>query len=482
MEFTSECRPLAVFKFFELLSSVPHGSGNTKQISDICVDFAKKRGLEYYQDDLNNVIIYKAASKGRENSEPVIIQGHLDMVCAKEPDSDIDMSKEPVKLMIEDGYLKACKTSLGGDDIIAVAIALAVLDDDTLSHPPIEAVFTTDEETGLFGAAGLDASKLKGRRMLNIDSEEEGVFTAGCAGGVRANCSIPVKREKAENCVFFNVTVGGLMGGHSGVDIDKERANSNKMAARFLHGAAKKIPFGLCSLCGGQFDNVITNKTAAVAAVPEKYKSEFESLVSEYDRIFKNELSASDPGVKIECAEIKTDKDPVCAEDTAKILKALFLMPQGVQHMSMHIKGLVQTSLNMGVLALEDDAVKFSFSIRSSIKTQKEALLSKVTELTELFGGTVETHGAYPGWEYAEVSPLRDTVLKAYRDVYGKDGVVSATHGGLECGLFADKIPGIDCISYGPELHDVHSVRERLGIASVERIYKLTCRTLQLLD
>ena len=483
MNFTENCRPLSVFRFFELLSSVPHGSGNTKAISDICVDFAKKRGLEYYQDELNNVIIYKKGSSGKENAAPVIIQGHLDMVCAKNPDDPKDMSKEPIKLVIDGEYLRADNTSLGGDDTIAVATALAILDDDTLSHPPIEAVFTTDEETGMYGALGLDASRLKGKRMLNIDSDEEGVFTVGCAGGMRTNCEIPVTREKfGDGLAAYTVMIFGLLGGHSGGEIDKERGSANKLMGRFLYNAAVNMPMRLISLEGGTFDNVICVKTTATVAVSELDADRFEALALSYDKIYKNELLTSDPGVTLTFDRADCKESTVTLPDTQKVLKALYILPYGVQNMSMDIKGLVQTSLNLGILKLTENSLKYSFLIRSSVATQKNELYERVKTVTELFGGTIKKHSDYPEWAYKKVSPLRDAALEAYRRVYGGEAVITATHGGLECGFFASKIPGLDCISYGPELHDIHSERERLGIPSVGRIYDLTCRILEILN
>lgn len=482
MEFPEKCKPLSVFRFFEELSSVPHGSGNTRAISDKCVEFAKRRGLLCCRDEFNNVIIYKDGSEGRENEEPVIIQGHLDMVCAKHPDDPTDMSVEPITLVVDGDYLRAENTSLGGDDTIAVAMALAILDSKSLSHPPIEAVFTTDEETGMFGAAGLDASRLRGKRMLNIDSEEEGVFTVGCSGGMRANCEIPVKREKyGDGLVSYTVTVSGLLGGHSGCDIDKERGSSTKLISRFLYKASKLMPLRLIDLQGGEFDNVIPSKTTAMVAVSGIDSDKFEKLSAEYDGIYKHELSVSDPGVTLNACKSNGKGDTVTVKDSEKLLTALYIMPQGIQNMSSDIKGLVQTSLNMGIIKLEKDSLKYSFAVRSSVLSQKKELLDRITAITELAGGSVSTHGEYPGWEYKKVSPLRDAALAAYRDVYGGEAVITATHGGLECGLFADKIPGLDCISYGPELHDIHSVNERLGIASVKRIYDMTCRILELI-
>ena len=479
MKFSSLYEPKKVLDFFELLSSVPHGSGNTKQISDICVDFAKKRGLSYVQDEWNNVIIRKPGSKGKEDLEPVILQGHLDMVCAKLPDDPVDMSVTPVKLCCDGTWLYAENTSLGGDNIIAISTIMAILDDDTLVHPPIEALFTTDEETGMFGANGLDASHLKGKRMLNLDSEEEGVFTVSCAGGVRANCTLPVKRGSVSDAVCYEITVGGLLGGHSGMEIAKERGNSNKLAARLLFDAAKLFGIRLCALEGGVFDNVITAKTTATVAVDRKNAAEFEKFIVKYDAIYKNEYASSDPGVYVTAEKTEYKGEAVTAEDTERALRCLFILPQGVQTMSVDIPGLPQTSLNMGILKLDENELKFNFSIRSSVRTKKEELYKKVETLVTVCGGSVEPKNSYPEWAYRKDSPVRDTALEAYREIYGKEGIISATHGGLECGLFSDKIPGLDCVSFGPEMYDVHSVRERLNLASAERIYKLVCLILE---
>ncbi|MBQ1847792.1 MAG: aminoacyl-histidine dipeptidase [Clostridia bacterium] len=482
MKFSSLYEPKKMLEFFELLSSVPHGSGNTKQISDICVDFAKKRGLSYVQDEWNNVIIRKPGSKGKEGLEPVILQGHLDMVCAKLPDDPVDMSVTPVKLCCDGTWLYAENTSLGGDNIFAIASIMAILDDGTLSHPPIEALFTTDEETGMFGANGLDASNLKGKRMLNLDSEEEGVFTVSCAGGVRADCRIPVTRESPDGSAFYLVTVGGLLGGHSGMEIVKERGNSNKIAGRALYEAAKRFGIRLCGMSGGKFDNVITMKTEAVVAVDMSEAAEFEEFIRNFDKILKNEYSSSDPGVYITAEKTKYEGGAVNAADTERALGCLFVLPQGVQSMSVEIPDLPETSLNMGVLKLGETELKFGFSIRSSVRTRKEELYNKVETVVKLCGGAVSPRNSYPEWAYKKHSPVRETALEAYKELYGKEAVISATHGGLECGLFADKIKDLDCVSFGPELCDVHSVRERLNLPSAKRIYDLVCLILAKLN
>ena len=476
----SDLEPKKVFEFFELLSSVPHGSGNTKVVSDLCVDFARARGLEYYQDEYNNVIIIKGATAGYENSEPVILQGHLDMVCAKEPDDPTDMAVTPITLAVDGDWVHAVGTSLGGDDGIAVAMALAILDSNELQHPRIEAVFTTDEETGMDGAVGLDVSPLKGRRMLNLDSEEEGVLTCGCSGGARVDCDIDAEREEAgDGYARYFLKITGLKGGHSGCDIDKGHGNANKLMGRFLYSAAEQFDLRLVHMAGGRFDNVITPEATAEIVVPATEAAGFEAFAKAFDGIYKNEYSAADSGIVL-TAE-KTDGSDLCVTrtDTNRILTALLILPQGVREMSMDIKGLVQTSLNLGILRLEDAGFHCSFSVRSSILTQKDMLIQNVRACVECVGGRVSVRSAYPGWQFAKVSPIRAIVSDVFAEVYGKPAGITATHGGLECGLFIEKLPGLDAVSFGPDLRDIHSVRERMNIPSVQRMYKAVCEILK---
>lgn len=479
MNILKNAKPKKVFEYFELLSSVPHGSGNTKQISDLCKDFAEKRGLSYIQDSLNNIIIFKNASKGYEKVEPVILQGHLDMVCARDSDCPIDMDKDGLILETDGEWVWAKGTSLGGDNAIAVAVIMAILDDDTLLHPPIEAVFTVDEETGMDGAAGLDMSVLRGRRLINLDSEEEGIFTVGCAGGARVNCSLPCEREELSDCKYFSIEIGGLMGGHSGVEIDKCRGSSNRLMGRMLFDISRAIDICLCSIEGGKLDNVIPKHTTAKIAVPSKKEAEFISLIEKYDNIYKNEFATSDRGVFVSARISNPSTPAVTAADTKKLLTVLYILPYHVQEMSADIKGLVQTSLNMGVLKLSENALEFSFAVRSSVTSQKEELIQRIIAVVEFAGGKASVHGDYPSWQYAKVSPLRDTVLDSYKALTGNDGQVIAIHAGLECGLFIERIPGLDCISFGPDLRDVHSTRERLSIPSTARMYELVCHILK---
>ena len=471
---TANLKPQKVFEYFEKMCSVPHGSGNTKQISDLLAGFARDLGLKYRQDELNNLIVWKDASPDRQGSAPVILQGHMDMVCTKEAWVEKDMAKDGLDLVIDGDWLKANGTSLGGDDGIAVAIAFAILEDNTLSHPPIEVVITVDEEVGMDGAFGIDLSDIRGRRMMNIDSEEEGVVTVSCAGGVRADSFIPAHLMKLEEgYTAFGLTVSGLLGGHSGCEIDKGRGNAVKLMSRVLFAAAERFEgFRLCNIKGGRFDNVICPECDAVAAVPSSAAGDFKAFVNEFDKIFKNEYAAADPGVelKIDPAEAFEAYNEL---DSIKIVEALFMLPQGVIEMSRDFKDLPQTSLNLGVITSDADGVHYSNSIRSSITTQKEYVLARVKAVTESKGGTVTTRGTYPGWAYNRDSKFRATLMDVYKKQTGREAAIAATHGGLECGLFIEKLPGLDCLSIGPDMRDIHSSAERLNIPSVERLYSL---------
>ena len=472
-------KPEKVFSYFEKLCSVPHGSGNTKQISDLCVGFARELGLKYRQEACNNVVIWKDGSAGYEKSEPIILQGHIDMVCAKTDDCAKDMAREGLDLRTDGEWVWADKTSLGGDNGIAVAMILAILADDTLPHPPLEAVFTVDEEVGMDGAFALDCSDLRGRKLLNLDSEAEGVFTVSCAGGLRADCTLPGRLEPLGGEICYAVTLSGLKGGHSGMNINEGRGNANVLMGRVLYSAMEKFPgLRLAAVQGGKFDNVICARCDAVAAVPAGKEAEFEQFIREFDATLKNEYAGCDDGVTLECA--KTAAVPaVSAEATSVMLHTLLALPQGVQAMNVDFPGLVQTSLNLGVLCLAEDGLHFTYSIRSCIASQKEMLAQRVRAIVEFAGGAVSERSGYPGWQYARESKFRELVLGAYRDITGTEGKVEATHGGLECGLFIEKLPGLDAISLGPELHDVHSVRERLSVPSTERVYELVCEILK---
>lgn len=471
--------PKAVMAFFEQLCAIPHGSGNTKKISDFCCAFAEARGLEHTQDALNNVVILGPASPGYESAAPVILQGHLDMVCEKAPDSPIDFMTDGLDLATDGKTVWARGTTLGGDDGIAVAMILALLDSTSLPHPRLEAVFTVDEETGMFGARALDASRLTGRRMLNLDSEDEGVFTVGCAGGARANCLLPVSRRDA--CLMpVELTVGGLIGGHSGQQIDKGRGNSNILMGRVLRALADRCPVQLVSLAGGKMDNAIPLETTAAAGLAPEDADILISVAEEMDAAFKNEFRASDAGVFVSAKmQPVTSVRALPAEDSERVIDALTLFPNGIQAMSMEIPGLVRTSLNLGILKLEDDHLRASFSLRSSVATEKEMLKGKLRRLMAVLGGTAEFTGEYPAWEYRPDSPLRAAAAQAYEELTGRKPRVIAIHAGLECGLFSEKLPGLDCVSFGPDMHDIHTCRETLDAASVARTWTLLLEILK---
>ena len=467
--------PGRVFHFFEQMSAIPRGSGNTKAVSDWLAEFARERGLRYQQDALNNIIIFKDASAGYEGAEPVILQGHMDMVCEKAPDCGKDMTREGLDLAIDGDFVYAKGTTLGGDDGIAVAMALAVLDDESLPHPPIEVVITVDEETGMDGAMGIDVSGLKSRRMLNIDSEDEGVFTVSCAGGARMDCVLPVRRE-AFAAPVQRITVQGLVGGHSGTEIDKGRGNGVQLMGRVLASVAEETELRLVEVCGGLKDNAIPTGAQALISANAEVTAE---VCRRMTQSLREEYRVTDPDVEVTVEPAETAMLPMDAVSTRRAVCLLVCHPNGVQVMSADFPGLVQTSLNLGVITAGDDGLHFSFSIRSSVATQKEMLLQRVKAIVEYAGGSVSTRGDYPAWQYARQSPLRDTVMAAYKDITGQDGVIMATHGGLECGLLINKMPGLDAVSLGPELHDIHSPRERLGVASTARMYALVCEVLK---
>ncbi len=471
--------PYRVFHFFEEICSIPHGSGNTAQIADFCVDFAKTHGLRYLRDAANNVILFKDASAGYEDAPTVILQGHLDMVCAKKPDSPIDMATRGVHAVAEGDWIHAVGTSLGGDNGIAVAMALAILDDDTLPHPPLEVVLTTDEETGMDGAFALDASSLQGRRMLNLDSEEEGILTVSCAGGLRAEGVLPISKSFTSG-VHCLVTVKGLLGGHSGVEIHKGRGNAIQLLGRVLYALRKEAAFSILDVNGGIVDNAIPLESTADLLIPAASVSALKNVIEQCNTIFKNEFTSTDPEVVVTLQVNNTVQLAATdAESTNRILFILLNAPTGVQVMSPDIPDLVQTSLNFGVLRLKEEALHATFSVRSSVESQKEMLRDRLICLFEKIGGTVTCSSEYPGWAYRKESPLRDLVVRSYFDLFGTKPQVVAIHAGLECGLFSDKLPGLDCVSIGPNMKDIHTVNERLSISSTARTYQLLLEILK---
>ena len=481
----SALEPAKVFQFFEEICSIPHGSGNVEQISNYLVDFAKERGLKYRQDEKYNVVIWKDGSKGYEDSEPVILQGHMDMVAVKTADCPKDMDKDGLDLEANGDLISAKGTSLGGDDGIAVAYSLAILDDPDMPHPPLEVIITTDEEIGMLGAAAMDVSDIKGRLFLNMDSEDEGIFTVSCAGGATVTCKFPYERENVQATVM-RVSLDGFSGGHSGVEIDKGRANANVVMGRLLYSVMNDVR--LISINGGEKDNAIALSCQAEIAVPADKAEEIKNKMQETFAIVAEEYKATDPNaaLHVEAADAdktgsaaqSTDVQALTAKDTAAVIQALLHMPSGIQRMNPEIEGLVQTSLNLGILRTNETSVDLSYAVRSASEHEKQFLIDKMDALAVLLGGTTEISGPYPGWEYRADSRLRDVLVDTYRELYGKDPVVEGIHAGLECGLFASKMGDIDAVSLGPQMEGIHTVNEVLSISSVQRTWELVTKAL----
>ena len=478
MRVLENLEPKSVFRYFEDICNIPHGSGNMEKISDFCINFAKEHGLDCFQDDMKNVIIIKEATPGYEEEEPIILQGHLDMVCERRPDKEKDFLTEGLDLCTDGKLIWADGTTLGGDDGIAVAFCLAILADKDLIHPRLEVVLTVDEETGLYGAEAIDLSMLKGKKLINIDSEEEGILLTSCAGGLTLNIEIPVERVEAQGMIF-ELRVTGLLGGHSGVEIDKGRANSNVVLGRVLRALEKEISVDIISMEGGAKDNAIPRLSTANILVNKEQEETLQRIVKTQEEILRRELHASDPEVTLVLKPLE-DAMMEVLDDTsrAKVIHTLNNIPNGILSYSMDVEGLVETSLNMGIMNLEEQKLKMSFAVRSSMESAKYYLTDKVRMFTEMLGGTIEIKGDYPGWEYRPDSPLRDTFVSVYERIYGKRPKIQAIHAGLECGMFTGKIKDLDCISFGPNMKNVHTFEETLEVESVRRTWEYLCQIL----
>lgn len=464
--------PASVFGFFEEICNIPHISYHEKELSDFCVNFAEERGLYYEQDKLGNVIIIGEATPGYEDAEPVMVQGHLDMVGDKIPTCTIDMEKEPIKLVVDGDYLTADGTTLGGDDGIAVAYGLALLDAKDIPHPRLEVVLTVSEEVGLLGATDIDLSCCKAKRLINIDSEEEGVFTAGCAGGLRADCVIPSETEVKKG-VVCEIKTQGFLGGHSGIEINKGRANGNTMMGRFLMFLEDKVAFDIVSIVGGVKDNVIPKNVVAKLLVKKKDVDALQEALARFNQFIAVEFAVADPDITLVLeVQEETECRVLSASSKEKAITVLNLMPNGVQTMSRDLPDLVETSLNMGVVKIDEEQISLCFSVRSSLESAKEFIARKLKQLTESLGGTATYRGEYPGWPYARDSKLRDLCVKVYKEQYGKEPKIEVIHAGLECGILSSKVEGLDCISIGPDMFDVHTPDEKISISSIARVWE----------
>ncbi len=463
----ADLKPQKVFEFFEALTGIPRGSGNEAAVSDYLVDFAGKRGLIAHRDSLNNVTILKPATSGMEDKDTVILQAHMDMVCVKDDDVDADMTKDPIDAYVEGDYIKARGTTLGADDGIGIALILAVLDSDDIKHPMIEAVFTADEEVGLDGAIGYDVSRLKGKRFINIDTEEENHLVIGCAGGIRCNLSSKCKNKKVEGAVY-ELGISGLTGGHSGVEIDKGSANANVLLGRFLALAAKEIELGLGSFSGGTKDNAITTSATATVILKKKQGRALEKLVKSFAESIASEYGKTDPDFVIKCKDKGKGKlEVMSTKDMTKFLSLLNVLPYGVIKMS-QIADMVETSANIGVVNAKAKGFSVSVSLRSNKDATLEWMIGKIETLARVFEVEYSSSGRYPAWESNGVSDFARSAKETYERLFGKDIEIIMIHAGLECAVFSKKIKGIDAISIGPDMTAVHSTAEKLSISSTQ--------------
>ena len=462
-------QPQRLFAFFEEICAIPHGSGNEAGIADYLVEFAKARGLEYHRDAVNNVFIKAPATPGLENRPAILLQGHTDMVCEKNNDTAHDFTRDGLKLFVEDGWLGARGTTLGGDDGIAVAMMMAILDGQT-PHPAVECLFTVEEEVGLLGAESFDYSRVGAARMINMDSEDEACVTAGCAGGLRTDLTIPVKHTKAQGTAV-EIRLGGLAGGHSGADVHRGRANANKLMGRLLLALSREYDFNLCAIEGGSKDNAIPRE--CVALVCGKGLTMMPAKVAKLTNALKAELCAEDAGFTMQCNTVKLPEACLDKDSTARVICAVATVAVGVLAMSNNIAGLVEYSRNLGIIRTEQDSVHLTLSSRSAIESQLDASIDELDALAALSGGSARHHSRYPGWSYAKTSPIRDEYLAAYGALFGKTPEVSVIHAGLECGIIRSKLPEMDMISVGPNMRNIHSPDERLDLASCERFWQV---------
>ncbi|NLX61471.1 MAG: aminoacyl-histidine dipeptidase [Tissierellia bacterium] len=474
--------PKRVFYYFEEISKIPRCSYNEEKISDYLANFGRELGLETIQDKYLNVIIKKPATKGYENSPTVILQGHMDMVCEKDEGLDHDFTKDPIKLKVEGDYIKAHGTTLGADNGIAVAMALAILESKDIAHPPLEVLITSSEETGMDGAKGLDPKDLRGKILINIDAEEEGTVLVSCAGGENNKVTIPIEWEPLkEGERVYQIKTKGLQGGHSGIDINKGRGNANKIIARILAFVKDECNIKLAKIEGGSKTNAIPRNAEALIVLKEDAEEAFFQAIEALEEQIKKELGQADPDFQLEVKRLDEKIERVLTEDSFnKLVAALTLIPTGVNTMSKDIEGLVESSNNMAIVKMTEDKVVVESALRSSVSSLKDSIAMKIKAVAEIIGGEYERYGDYPAWEFKAESKIRDIFKKVYKETFGEELKVEAIHAGLECGLFDEKFGGtLDMISFGPNMYNVHSPQEKLSITSTQNTYKLLLNVLK---
>ncbi len=466
-----ELEPKALWSNFYSLTRCPRPSKHEEAVRNFLVKWAKDKKIECRVDKVGNVIMTKPATKGMENRRPVVLQAHMDMVPQARAGKVHDFLKDPIETKIVEDWVYACDTTLGADDGMGVAAIMAVFESKTIKHGPLEALITTDEETGMTGAFGLKAGELKGEFLLNLDSETEGELYVGCAGGVDATMSIPYATEKApKDYCAYRLTLGGLKGGHSGMEINTGRANVNKLMFRHLRWVAE-CGLRLVSINGGNMRNAIPRDAEAVIAFPKEHT---ECILAEFDKVagwVKKELSSVEPDFFMKYEKVRMPQNVIRDADTQKIINLMMVAPNGVIRMSRDMEGLVETSLNLAIVKTTGKNFTVQALLRSSVDTAKEALAERLVCLTELAGGTCKLSGAYPGWKPNMQSPLLKTMKQVYKKLYKKEPAVVAIHAGLECGLLGGKYPDMDMISFGPTLQSPHSPDERANIPSCKKFY-----------
>lgn len=464
--------PEKVFYYFEEICNIPHGSEHTKAISEYLANFAKERNIRFIKEPCGNIIFFVPASAGYENAEPVIIQGHMDMVCEKESGCTKDMDKEGLDLYVEDGFVGAKDTTLGADDGIAVAYALALMDDASIMHPALEIVITIDEEIGMLGAADIDVSMLKGKKFINIDNELEGQILTGCAGGMSLNTTVPVTRTQQDG-LKVSLLVSGLCGGHSGAEIDKERANATLVMGRVLDLLFFEFPVNIIRMKGGNKDNAIPRECSCSILIPMEAKERFEEILVSANEMLAREYAFTDANIKVtyEIGE-QTTESALDYASVNKIIYYLTTVPNGPTHRTQNDFALVETSLNLGIFELKEEVLSIITSVRSSVSSRKYELATVVNKIVNMIGGDIVVEGDYPAWEYRKDSSLRDGLNQIYQEMYHKQPEFTIIHAGLECGIFSEKISDLDCVSLGPTIYDIHTPKERLDIASTKRVWE----------
>ena len=475
----ADLEPKSLFKFFEEILSIPRPSKHEEKMTEYLINWAKERNLEYVSDEIGNVIIRKGATKGKENSPWVCLQSHIDMVCEKNSDKDFDFEKDAIVPKIEGEWLKADGTTLGADDGIGVATALAILDANDIEHGPIECLFTVDEETGLSGAEALSADVLKSRILLNLDSEDEGEIFIGCAGGIDTVAKLPYDKEETPDAPAFKIMVKGLKGGHSGDDINKGLACANKILNRILWSLDKEMDLRLSCFEGGNLRNAIAREANATFVVAQADVELMKEIVERFAVDLKYEFRTTEPDMEITLSEAEKPAFVVDMLSQDNLLNVLYACPHGVLAMSREIPGFVETSTNLASVKMKEDHFFITTSQRSSVESAKYAAAYRVESCFLLAGADVEHGDGYPGWAPNPESKILKIAVDAYKKLFNKEPIVRAIHAGLECGLIGEKYPGMDMISYGPTLRGVHSPDERLEIKTVELYWKHTLEILK---